>query len=189
MPQITHSSRFLRKSIRLTRSTARLPVTTKNPRRRARMNYQQQAIAGMNGVELIVALYDGMVRFLYRAIQAIEANDIHERRVAIKRTLDILMHLQSRLRMAIGGTSVKALSEFYAAIFALCIEGSRLASAERLKEAIACIQDVRQAWQIVSKDPEVIRQLAEEHAKHAIRIPGPPTVAVIQEPGSSNWTA
>jgi len=80
------------------------------------MNYQQQAIAGMNGVELIVALYDGMVRFLYRAIQAIEANDIHERRIAIKRTLDILMHLQSRLKMEIGGTSAKALSEFYAAI-------------------------------------------------------------------------
>ena len=153
------------------------------------MNYQQQALAGMNGVELIVALYDGMVRFLYRAIQAIEANDIHERRVAIKRTLDILMHLQSRLRMDIGGTSAKALSEFYAAIFALCIEGSRLASADRLKEAIACIRDVREAWHIVSKDPEVICQLAEEHAKHAIRMPGPATIAVINEATSSNWTA
>src|SRR5271170_3451114 len=149
------------------------------------MNYQQQALAGMNGVELIVALYDGMVRFLYRAIQAIEVNDIHERRVAIKRTLDILM-LQSRLKMDIGGTSAKALSEFYAAIFALCIEGSRLASEERLREAIACIRDVREAWHIVSRDPEVIRQLAEEHAKHAVRMPGPATIAIINEPTPSN---
>ncbi|MGC1359584.1 MAG: flagellar export chaperone FliS, partial [Silvibacterium sp.] len=67
------------------------------------MNYQQQTLAGMNGIELIVALYDGMVRFLYRAIQAIEANNISDRRIAIKRTLDILMHLQSRLRMEAGG--------------------------------------------------------------------------------------
>ena len=139
------------------------------------MNYQQQAIAGMNGVELIVALYDGMVRFLYRAIQAIEASDVHERRIAIKRTLDILMHLQSRLKMDIGGTSAKALSEFYAAIFALCIEGSRLSSAERLKEAIACIRDVREAWHIVAQDPEVIRQLAEARAKHPLRMPAPPS--------------
>ena len=36
------------------------------------MNYQQQAVAGMNPVELIVALYDGMVRFLYQAIAATE---------------------------------------------------------------------------------------------------------------------
>ena len=152
------------------------------------MNYQQQAIAGMNGVELIVALYDGMVRFLYRAIQAIEVNDIHERRVAIKRTLDILM-LQSRLKMDIGGTSAKALSEFYAAIFALCIEGSRLASEERLREAIACIRDVREAWHIVSQDPEVIRLLAEEHTKHAIRMPSPAAIPAINEPVSSTWTA
>jgi flagellar secretion chaperone FliS len=152
------------------------------------MNYQQQAIAGMNGVELIVALYDGMVRFLYRAIQAIEANDIHERRVAIKRTLDILMHLQSRLKMDIGGTSAKALSEFYAAIFALCIEGSRLASAERLREAIACIRDVREAWHVVSQDPEVIRLLAEEQAKQAIRMPTPGAMSSMPQPVSSSWT-
>ncbi|HEX3469577.1 MAG TPA: flagellar export chaperone FliS [Silvibacterium sp.] len=153
------------------------------------MNYQQQAIAGMNGVELIVALYDGMVRFLYRAIQAIEANDIHERRIAIKRTLDILMHLQSRLRMDIGGTSAKALSEFYAAIFALCIEGSRLSSSERLKEAIACIRDVREAWHIVCQDPEVIRQLAEEQAKNGIRMPTPAPLPAMTEAVPSNWTA
>ena len=33
------------------------------------MNYQQQTLAGLNGIELIIALYDGMVRFLYRAIE------------------------------------------------------------------------------------------------------------------------
>ncbi len=154
------------------------------------MSYQQQSISGMNGVELIVALYDGMVRFLYRAIQAIDANNVRERRIAIKRTLDILMHLQSRLRMDIGGNSAKALSEFYAAIFALCLEGSRLASTQRLKEAIACIRDVREAWHTISQDPEVIRTLQQQQA--AARptmmlapavLPGP-----AQNP-SSSWTA
>ena len=154
------------------------------------MNYQQQAIAGMNGVELIVALYDGMVRFLYRAIQAIEANDAHERRVAIKRTLDILMHLQSRLKMDIGGTSAKALSEFYAAIFALCIEGSRLSSADRLKEAIACIRDVREAWHVVSQDPAVLRLLAEEQGKQTMHVSIPASIPAMNEPAaSSSWTA
>lgn len=153
------------------------------------MNYQQQAIAGMNPVELIVVLYDGMTRFLYRAIRAIETNNVHERRVAIKRTLDILMHLQSRLRMDVGGTSAKSLSEFYAAIFALCIEGSRLASVERLKEAIACVQDVREAWHIVSKDPEVLRFLANEQSKQPIRSTAAAPVVVSSETPSSSWSA
>ncbi len=153
------------------------------------MNYQQQAIAGMNPVELIVALYDGMVRFLYRAIHAIEANDIVERRRAIKRTLDILMHLQSGLRMDIGGSSAKALSEFYAAIFALCLNGSRLSSVDRLKEAIACIRDVREAWQIVSQDPEVIRMLQEERSRAAMRIPTAGVMPRPVETQPSSWTA
>lgn len=153
------------------------------------MSYQQQTIAGMNGVELIVALYDGMIRFLYVAIQAIEDNDVQGRRVAIKRTLDILMHLQSRLRMDIGGSSAKALSEFYAAIFALCINGSRLASADRLKEAIACVRDVREAWQVAARDPEVIRKLQEEHLRNGMRVLTPSTEKPLAETPSSRWSA
>lgn len=152
------------------------------------MNYQQQSVAGMNGVELIVALYDGMVRFLYRAIQAIEANDVSARRVAIKRTLDILIHLQSRLRMDIGGSSAKALAEFYAAIFALCINGSRLASTASLKEAISCIRDVREAWHTVSQDPDVIRML-QGNQRGVLRMPSPPAIPTVQEPASSSWSA
>jgi len=123
------------------------------------LNYQQQSVAGKNGVELIVALYDGMIRFLNRAIVAKEIGDVQERRVAVKRVLDILMHLQSRLRMEVGGPA-KTLAEFYAAIFALCLEGSRLSSPERLRKAIECILSVREAWQQVAQDPEVRRQLA-----------------------------
>lgn len=152
------------------------------------MNYQQQALAGMNRVELIVALYDGMVRFLYRAIQAIEANDISARRVAIKRTLDILMHLQSRLRMDVGGSSAKALAEFYAAIFALCIDGSRLASTARLKEAISCIRDVREAWHIISQDPEVLRTLQESQLPGMPRLPSSAVIPLTPESVSS-WSA
>lgn len=153
------------------------------------MNYQQQSVAGMNGVELIVALYDGMTRFLYRAIHAIEANNVSERRIAIKRTLDILMHLQSRLRMDIGGSSAKALAEFYAAIFALCIDGSRLASTARLKEAISCIRDVREAWHTVSRDPEALRMLQEHESPRVLRMPSPAAIPAPQEPVSSSWSA
>ena len=153
------------------------------------MNYQQQTLAGMNGVELIVALYDGMVRFLYRAIQAIEANNISDRRIAIKRTLDILMHLQSRLRMEAGGSSAKALAEFYAAIFALCIDGSRLASTARLKEAISCVRDVREAWHTISQDPDVIRTLQENQLPGMLRMPSPIAIQATPEPVSSCWSA
>lgn len=150
------------------------------------MNYQQHSIAGMNPVELIVALYDGMARFLYQAIDAVERRDPAARRIAIGRVLEILMHLQSRLRPDVGGNSAKVLSEFYAAIFALCLEGSRLESAERFREAIGCIRDVREAWNVAARDPEVLRQLGEENGIHMVLTTASQASA---EPAHSNWTA
>jgi len=152
------------------------------------MNYQQRAVAGMNPVELIVALYDGMVRFLHQAMGAIERRQERERRIAIGRVLQILMHLQSRLRMDVGGNSAKALSEFYASIFALCLEGSRLGSPERLKEAIGCIRDVREAWNVAAHDPEVLRRLGGGEAAGEARM-SPPVAPAGAGAASSNWTA
>lgn len=126
------------------------------------MSYQEQMLAGKNPVELIVALYDGMLRFLSEAIAAVERGDVSARRIAIKRVFDILMHLQSRLRMDVGGSSAHSLSEFYAAIFALCLEGSRLSSVARFEEAMACIRDVREAWDVAARDPEVLSLLERE---------------------------
>lgn len=148
------------------------------------MNYQQQAIAGMNPVELIVALYDGMVRFLHQAIAAIDAKKARERRIAVGRVLQILMHLQSRLRMDIGGNSAKALSEFYASIFALCLEGSRLESPDRLREAIGCIRDVREAWNVAAHDPEVLQLFSSGSTAASPAAPAP-----VSESYGARWTA
>lgn len=152
------------------------------------MNYQQQAIAGMNPVELIVALYDGMMRFLYNAISATENHDAAARRTAVGRVLEILMHLQSRMRADVGGNSAKVLSEFYAAIFALCLEGSRLESADRFREAIGCIRDVREAWNVAAHDPEVLRLMGEGGGPEERMIVTTGRAIAAEEVGSS-WTA
>jgi hypothetical protein len=59
-------------------------------------NYQEHSLDGASPVDLVVALYDGIIRFLYAAIAAVERNDVRGRRVAVKRALAILIHLQAR---------------------------------------------------------------------------------------------
>jgi flagellar protein FliS len=140
-------------------------------------------------VELIVALYDGMVRFLYQAIAATESHNRQDRRAAIARVLEILMHLQSRLRMDVGGNSAKALSEFYTAIFALCLDGSRLESADRFREAIGCIRDVREAWNVAAHDPEVLRLLGDADGPPAKMMMSAGTRVLEKEPVGSSWSA
>ena len=125
------------------------------------MNYQEQALAGATGVELIVNLYDGWLRFLYRAAQAADEDDVIGRRYAVKRALDILMYLQARLRMDCGGPA-SALNDFYAAMFTMTLEASHANSAEQLREVIGCVRNVREAWVVVARDPEANRILPRE---------------------------
>lgn len=125
-------------------------------------SYQQQALAGATGVELVVALYDGAIRFLYRAMQCVEEQDVHGRRVAVKKVLDILMHLEARLRPDVGGSAVPALADFYAEMFTMTLEASHVESVEQFQEVIACVRNVRDAWVVVARDPEAGRVLPRE---------------------------
>src|SRR5258706_7868761 len=146
------------------RFTAPLLATTKTKmdKRMDEMSYQQQALAGATGVELIVALYDGLIRFLYRAMQCVEENDVHGRRVAVKKVLDVLMYLQARLRPDVGGTVAASLADFYSTMFTMTLEASHLESKEQFQEVISLVRNVREAWVVVARDPEAGRGVARE---------------------------
>ena len=155
--------------------------------------YQEHALDGASPVDLVVALYDGIIRFLYGAITAVERGDVHGRRVAVKRALAILIHLQARLRMDIGGRPAQVLSEYYASMFALILQASLAASAARFEEVIGCIRDVRDAWRQVAVDPTVeaaalpVPAAAESDSASQIHTKLIPLPAEATQP--SRWTA
>jgi flagellar secretion chaperone FliS len=156
--------------------------------------YQQETLRSANGVQLIIALYDGALRFLYRAVQCTEEHDEIGRRIAVKRVVDILMYLQARLRTDIGGRPAASLAEFYAAMFTMTLEASHLASAEQFTEVMFCLRNVREAWVIVAQDPEaqqiLPRELRSQHERYTSR--GPAAIrpsAVPSEPATSRWSA
>jgi flagellar secretion chaperone FliS len=125
-------------------------------------SYQEKSLAGATGLELIIALYDAAIRFLYRAMQCVGEKDVRGRRIAIKKTIDILMYLQARLRPELGPAPAKALSGFYVAMFTMILEASHAASRERLEESIACIRNVREAWVVAARDPAAGKVLPRE---------------------------
>ena len=118
-------------------------------------SYREHALEGASAVDLVVALYDGILRFLYAASVAVERGDANGRREAVKRALDIIIHLQARLRMDVGGRPAQALSEFYASIFAQILQASQSASRPKFEHAIDCVRNVRDAWREVALDPSV----------------------------------
>jgi flagellar protein FliS len=118
-------------------------------------SYQERALESASAVDLVVALYDGIIRFLYAASAATELGDPEGRRAAVKRALDIIIHLQARLRMDVGGKPAQVLSEFYASIFSEILQASQSASQKKFEHAIECVRTVREAWREVAKDPMV----------------------------------
>jgi len=118
-------------------------------------SYQEHALDGASAVDLVVALYDGIIRFLYAASYAVERGDEADRRQAVKRALDIIIHLQARLRMDVGGKPAEALSEFYASVFAQILQASQSVSKQKFDHAIDCVRNVRDAWRQVAADPAV----------------------------------
>lgn len=124
--------------------------------------YRQQALMGATGVEMVVALYDGVLRSLYRAKECCREDDSIGRRVEVKKVVDILIYLQARLRPDIGGKPAESLADFYAAMFTLTLEASHIASIEGFDEVIACIRSVRDAWTMVARDPAAGKVLPRE---------------------------
>ncbi|MGD0446832.1 MAG: flagellar export chaperone FliS, partial [Edaphobacter sp.] len=153
-------------------------------------SYQQQALVGATGVEMIVALYDGVLRFLYRATQCVEEKDVYGRRVAVKKALDILMYLQARLRPDVGGTVATALSDFYSTMFTMTLEASHLESKEQFLEVISFVRNVREAWVVVARDPEAGRVLPRELRTREEKFLPPSAVPVASgEASASRWLA
>jgi flagellar protein FliS len=145
-------------------------------------HYRERALEGASAVELVVALYDGILRFLHAAGDAVDRGDAIERRIAVKRALDIIIHLQARLRMDVGGRPAEVLSEFYASIFAEILQASQSASRARFEHAIDCVRNVRDAWRQVARDPDAVPA--------PLRIPSPEVQQYDSaESVISRWTA
>jgi flagellar protein FliS len=157
--------------------------------------YQQQALRSANGIELIIALYDGAVRFLYRAIQCVDESDEIGRRIAVKRAVDIIMYLQARLRTDTGGKPAAALADFYTAMFTMTLEASHVASRKQFEEVIACLRNVRDAWLVVARDPEAKSLLPRDLRSQAERYANPRSIQVhdavppLDEIVPSRWSA
>jgi flagellar secretion chaperone FliS len=149
-------------------------------------SYNARSLESASGVDLVIALYDGIIRFMHKAIDATEANDAGRRRASVKRAMDIVLHLQATLRHDVGGKTAECLSEFYVAMFALMLQGSAANSRAHFEQVIACVANVRDAWRQVAADPSVRNITPATDAPH-------PAVAATQVAPDTEfaggWTA
>ncbi len=113
---------------------------------RAAAAYRVTQVESRSQLELVVLLYDGLVRFLTEGRDAIARRDLYAKRTAIARGLAILGHLQSTVDREKGGEIAKQLAPLYAYISRRIVDANVKMDVEPLDEALRLIAPLREAW-------------------------------------------
>jgi len=102
-------------------------------------------------------LYDGAIKFINLAIEAMATKSIEKVHINIIRAQDIIVELISSLNMEVGEISERLLS-IYMYINKKLTEANIKKSKDQLYEVKKYLQDLRDAWDQASKTSNVTNE-------------------------------
>lgn len=102
----------------------------------------------------IVMLYDGTIRFLSQAKEAMENNEIERRFNTLNKAYDIVVGLQACLDFSAGTQAAQALYDFYASIDARILQLHRTNDAPACGQLIQELKEMREVWNSIDRAAE-----------------------------------
>ncbi len=117
---------------------------------RAAQAYYQTQVQSQSPLELVVMLYDGALRFLHKAADAMSHRDLVAKRDAVSRSLAILSELQNTLNMEAGGEVAQRLDALYTYMTGRLLEANMHNNVEPVQETIRLLTMLRSAWAEIS---------------------------------------
>ena len=108
--------------------------------------YRRIEAESRSPLELVVMLYDGVLRFVGEARQAHARGDVLARGHAISRCLAIVAELQSTLNVEQGGAVAEELDRLYAYVTARLVEVSAKQDVAALDEVHRLFSTLRDGW-------------------------------------------
>jgi flagellar protein FliS len=128
----------------------------------AALRYRQTEVTSRTPLELVVMLYDGALRFIAQAREAVERGDIPSRRNAVSRAMSIVSELQSTLKLEEGGAVAESLDGLYSFVMERLIAASFKKQTAPLDEATQVLTVLRDAWStLASQESEAALKLAK----------------------------
>jgi flagellar protein FliS len=128
----------------------------------AALRYRQTEVTSRTPLELVVMLYDGALRFIAQAREAVERGDIPSRRNAVSRAMSIVSELQSTLKLEEGGAVAESLDGLYSFVMERLIAASFKKQTAPLDEATQVLTVLRDAWStLASQESETALKLAK----------------------------
>ena len=105
--------------------------------------YRRIEAESRSPMELVVMLYDGAIRFMGDARDAIARNDVRARTQATRRVLDIVSELQNTLNVQEGGDIARELDRLYVYISTKLLDVTRgdAAAADEIHKLLSTLRD------------------------------------------------
>jgi flagellar protein FliS len=111
-----------------------------------RNRYKKNRTSTAQPGDLLVMLYEGLLRFSAEARQAIVDDDPKGAGYAFSRTLDIISHLQDTLRMDVAPEFGKALDTTYSLWTKLLVESNIHKDLDKLDAVRRQMTELKDAW-------------------------------------------
>ena len=126
-------------------------------------SYQRTNVQTADQRQLIVMLYDGMIRFLRKSQQKIEQGDIEGAHNYLVRARQIVAELLSTLKPEKAGEIGQNLQRLYAYAFNRIAEANLYKDVAMIEEVIDIMNTLREGWASIKSapvkvDPEVLQQ-------------------------------
>ena len=108
--------------------------------------YYQTHVQSRSPLELVVMLYDGALRFLDQAAEAMDRHDMPAKAAALSRAFAILAELQNTLNVREGGEVARQLDELYSHMHDRLVDANVQRSSAPIRDVIRLLAPLRDAW-------------------------------------------
>ncbi|MBI4733246.1 MAG: flagellar export chaperone FliS [Rubrobacteridae bacterium] len=119
---------------------------------RANNQYLEMKIQTATPEALVGMLYDGSIKFLNQAINALNAKDWHNAHKNIVRAQNIVSELNVSLDRQKGGEIAENLSKIYGYLSNCLVEANIKKDSKKLAECVSILSDLNGAWREVMKN-------------------------------------
>lgn len=131
-----------------------------SPQTMAHQAYSQ-AFHTVGKTRQVVMLYDGMIRFLRQAREAIMEKRIEDRFNLLVKASDVVLGLQACLDFEQGGHVARILYDFYSSVDSRILTIQRTNDLGLCDELITELKEMREAWSTIDTvEPESAQQAA-----------------------------
>jgi flagellar protein FliS len=108
--------------------------------------YQESHLETASQGKLLLMLYDGAIRFLTQAHQALEAKDYQQSHQYILKAEDVITELMACLKMDVGGDIAFNLYRLYEYMNWRLIQANIKRDATMVLEVQSRLRELREAW-------------------------------------------